>query len=253
MSSKVSSFSTVLVIGSAISACCRAAVMVKDELVKDVLYFERHRESARRWNMNFTEMQGFANSKPFFGCYQLFVGRVSYISVCLPVRVFTSVPTCSHLHVSSQGADPPLTSSAGQEDGDDGQQGANGQQSTASWAEHRAGLRNTNTEQVHVRPTLIDTHTVAHIHNILLWKAACSVMWLQTNVCMFTFLSESYDSLLPCFLENTPPKPKSLRCGRVRLCNLTVNPPNRLMALSAGKQHSIAKQQGTVPIHYIFP
>lgn len=54
--------------------------------------------------------------------------------------VFTSVLTGSHLHVSSQGADPPLASSAGQEDGDDGQQGADGQQSTASGAEHRAGL-----------------------------------------------------------------------------------------------------------------
>lgn len=54
--------------------------------------------------------------------------------------VSTSVLTGSHLHVSSQGADPPLASSAGQEDGDDGQQGADGQQSTASGAEHRAGL-----------------------------------------------------------------------------------------------------------------
>lgn len=58
----------------------------------------------------------------------------------------TRVPTCSHLHVSSQGADPPLASSTGQEDGDDGQQGADSQQSTASRTEHCTSLRETQTQ-----------------------------------------------------------------------------------------------------------
>lgn len=61
------------------------------------------------------------------------------ISVCVPVL------TCSHLHVSSQGADPPLTSSTGQKDGDDGQQGADSQQSTSSWTQHGTGLQNKRT------------------------------------------------------------------------------------------------------------
>lgn len=56
------------------------------------------------------------------------------------MRVFACVRTCSHLHVPSQGADPPLTSSTGQEDGNDGQQRADSQQGAASRAEHRAGL-----------------------------------------------------------------------------------------------------------------
>lgn len=58
----------------------------------------------------------------------LWIGMCATVLIC----VFTSPPTCSHLHVSGQGADPSLTSSTRQEDGDDGQQGADSQQSTAS-------------------------------------------------------------------------------------------------------------------------
>lgn len=76
--------------------------------------------------------------------YVLHLCRIECAAMC----VFTSVQTCSHLHVSSQGADPPLTSSTGQEDGNDGQQGADSQQSTASRTEHRTGLRDTNTNTV---------------------------------------------------------------------------------------------------------
>lgn len=60
-----------------------------------------------------------------------------------PKTKLACVHTCSHLHVARQGADPPLTSSAGQEDGDDGQQGADSQQSASSGAQHRTGLRET--------------------------------------------------------------------------------------------------------------
>lgn len=45
---------------------------------------------------------------------------VSRIRIWTLLCVLTSVLTWSHLHVTSQGADPPLTSSTGQEDGDDG-------------------------------------------------------------------------------------------------------------------------------------
>lgn len=67
---------------------------------------------------------------------------------CVLAFVRTCVQTCSHLHVARQGADPPLTSSTGQEDGDDGQQGADSQQSAASGAEHRAGLTEKHREMV---------------------------------------------------------------------------------------------------------
>lgn len=63
----------------------------------------------------------------------------------LEYRECTFVPTCRHLHVTSQSADPPLTSSAGQEDSDDGQQGAHSQQSTATGAQHCTGLQTKQT------------------------------------------------------------------------------------------------------------
>lgn len=131
---KVSSFFTALLIGSTISAGCRVALMLEDGIVKDVLYL---RGTGRTQNVT-----SFAVL-----CY-LWEGcplRLSHAA--LSMCVFTHVPTCSHLHVSSQGADPPLTSSTGQEDGDDGQQGADGQQSTASWAEHRTGLKHRTTSR----------------------------------------------------------------------------------------------------------
>lgn len=51
--------------------------------------------------------------------------------------------TCSHLHVSSQRADSPLTGSTGQEDGDDGQKGADGQQRTSARTQHSTCLKHT--------------------------------------------------------------------------------------------------------------
>lgn len=49
-------------------------------------------------------------------------------------------------------------------------------------------------------------------------------------------------SCVHCYLWQKTP------FGGIRLYILT---PNRLMALSAGKQHSMAQQLGSVPIHYI--
>lgn len=82
---------------------------------------------------------------------------------CVLAFARTCVQTCSHLHVARQGADPPLTSSTGQEDGDDGQQGADSQQSAASGAEHRAGLRETQRNGV----LLVSRHLCACIS----WRA----------------------------------------------------------------------------------
>lgn len=87
--------------------------------------------------------------------------------------------------------------------------------------------------------TLIDTHLVAYIHS---WKR--TVRYKRT---VRVFLAEVlrnvqiHDSYLHL---KTLPKAKRVCYGQVRPCNLTVNPPNRLMALSAGKQFSMAKQQG---------
>lgn len=67
---------------------------------------------------------------------------------------------------------------------------------------------------------------------------SCVFCHVATNQCVRFFTFQSKSSLLPL---------KTL--SKVRLCNLT---PNRLMALSAGKQHSMAQQQGSVPIHYFF-
>lgn len=115
--------------------------------------------------------------------------------------VFTSLLTCSHLHVSSQGADPSLTSSTGQEDGDDGQQGADSQQSTASRTQHRTGLRkNTNTGQFHFISTDSPTSTLSttsinpHFEQReQMWKAP-----------VITSLSKIWDLLL-----NSKPIPKA--------------------------------------------
>lgn len=73
----------------------------------------------------------------------------------------TCVLTCSHLHVSRQGADPPLASSAGQEDGDDSQQGADSQQSTASRTQYSTGLRehtHTHTQRTCELATFLHGH-----------------------------------------------------------------------------------------------
>ena len=71
------------------------------------------------------------------------------VRMCVRVRlracVCACVLTCSHLDVAGQGADPPLAAPRGQEDSDDGQQGAHRQQGTAPRTQHRARLGNTHT------------------------------------------------------------------------------------------------------------
>lgn len=57
-----------------------------------------------------------------------------------PQRAKPPSLACCCLHVAGQSADLPLTGSTGQQDGDDGQQRAEGQQGTASRTQHGARL-----------------------------------------------------------------------------------------------------------------
>lgn len=57
-----------------------------------------------------------------------------------PQRAKPPSLACCCLHVAGQSADFPLTGSTGQQDGDDGQQRAEGQQGTASCTQHGARL-----------------------------------------------------------------------------------------------------------------
>lgn len=179
-----------------------------------------------------------------------------------------SVPTCSHLHVTSQGADPPLTSSTGQEDGDDGQQGADSQQSTAAWTQHRTGLRTKHTDKQTERFHLSSINSlktnpkidqkVPQTCGICCLRRLTTVPQVLASACghwqtyIFDFLLRSYESSPRLKILPSPRAEESVCFGQVRLHNLTLNPPNRLMVLSARKQPSTATQQDTVPSHYTF-
>lgn len=168
-------------------------------------------------------------ASPFVGSYLSTVHEQWVVHLC----VLVSWLTWCHLHVSRQGADPPLTSSTRQEDGDDGQQGADGQQSAASRTQHCAGLRE-------------HTETIVRLTPCPQLQAA---LWYTGTFSE----APSVKHPAPVYLVVKDLLPKKV-CVLVCLAHVTSQaaPANRLIALSAGKQPFKTKQEGAVPVHYIF-